>query len=92
MGQGESKKGMHHRGADSAAVEIGTAMTYFPEGNGLDKEPWSFEGTGAARIGRYLKESGLQRGRIVGREHRVRRSQKLICKVCQEKTPIHQHQ
>lgn len=33
MGQGESKKGMHHREADS--VEIGTAMTYFPEGNGL---------------------------------------------------------
>lgn len=35
MGQGESKKGMHHGGAGSAAVEIGTAMTYFPEGNGL---------------------------------------------------------
>lgn len=35
MGQGESKKRIHQRGAHSAAVEIGAAMSYFPEGNGL---------------------------------------------------------
>lgn len=65
MCQGGGSQERHRRGPLSCRLPCRTSCGW--------TEPWAFTGTGAARPGRSLKESGRERGRTVGREHKVRR-------------------